>query len=445
MKFNLVKLFLIACISFAFTSAFSQSKFPLLSLPDNSQDAISRIAQNDAINADSTYKLLHNWSYYPAIEKIDREYLYYYTDSIFGKIPLRVYIPSNYKNTEKSPCVLMLHGATTLGTFTGIDSLETFDPPVIFSTLKKQNYIIVRPISDNGKRFGWAVNKFSKTNNAPNPTYRVITQILVSLKRILNIDDNRVFALGHSDGSDGSISMGVYAPDQFAGFVAYNSMLNALFARDFYIRNIINRPAYIVHSDLDKLRPIQTTRIIVDSLCKIDDKLYYKEYIGYQHEDKHIDKDIRYAIAFLNSQVRNSFQSHIYWETNRGDLYNSCDWLNITGVDVYWGPAAWYKVLNFDTGYHGLLYYSGLQRSATVKAFYLNNTFNIETSQATEVEIKLSPVMVNFEQPVTISINGKQAFNTKITPDKNFLIENFKRTFDRQALWVNSIKLKVTQ
>jgi hypothetical protein len=245
--------------------------------------------------------------------------------------------------------------------------------------------------------------------------------------------------------------MGVYEPDQFAALAAYNSMLNALFAHDFYIRNIVNRPTYIVHSDLDNLRRIQVTRTIVDSLSRIDDKLNYKEYIGYQHEDKHIDKDIPFALTFLNSQSRSPFRSHIYWETTIGSMYNTCDWLAITGIDTSINAAKWFKQLNFF--YYDIAnkqwmknfpVYADLQKSATIKASYLNNTFNIEASRTTEVEIKISPVMINLEEPVIVNINGKKVFESKITADKAFLLNGFQYTFDRQALWVNSIKLKIS-
>ena len=443
---------LFLCGIFSISIAVSaQSKFPILSLPNNSGIQIGKIAQNSSINADSAYKKLNNWSLYPALERAGREFIYYYIDSIFGKIPVRIYIPSDYNNAEKTPCVLMLHGATGVGTFTGIDSLETFEPPSFFSALRNQNYIIIQPISDRDKHFNWAVNQFGGTRGiSPNLTYSTLSNILISLKKVLNIDDNRIYVLGHSDGSDGAISMGVYVPGQFAGIVAYNSMLNIIFGKDFYIRNIQNRPAYIVHSDLDDLRPIQMARVIIDSLVKIDYRLNYKEYINYKHEDKHLDKDIAYAVSFFNTQTRNPFQAHICWETNKDTLYNSCDWLKITKIDTLINPAKWYTVLNFGNydKVHKLWmkeypYYFMLQKSAEVKASYINNIFNIESSRVTEIELLISPVMVNLEQPVIISVNGKQVFNGKITADKDFLLKNFEKTFDRQALWVNSVKVKI--
>jgi predicted peptidase len=267
-----------SCILFLFIfvsqKIFSQQKPLQLHSVNTPYKIIDQIQANSAINADSAFNILSNWSAYPVIEQTGKDYMFYYTDPFYGLVPVRVYIPSSYKNKQKFPCILMLHGATGGSKFTDIDTVKKFDDDIIFSTVKKQQYIIIRPVADRSKNFNWSVNKRSFTNkNAPNLTYKTLTSILVEIKKVLDIDDNKTFALGHSDGSDGAIGFAVYNPNPFAGIVAYNSMMDNIFARDFYIRNIINSPLYIVHSDLDKLRPIQKTRIIADSLKKIDDKI----------------------------------------------------------------------------------------------------------------------------------------------------------------------------
>jgi len=451
MKPVLQKTLLLIFILSIMNQLFAQHKFAQLSLPDNSGKILDQILQNKLINADSTYKVLNSWRQYPEITQTGQEYIYYYTDPLFGQVPLRVYIPASYKSTQKSPCILMLHGAVGRSLFTDIDSLNKFDADVLFSTLKKQDYIVVRPVADRDKKFDWVVNKFGGRNGkAPNPTFKSLTNILVSLKKILNIDDNQIFAFGHSDGSDGAIGLAVYSPDIFAGFVAYNSMLNNIFAKDFYIRNVKNAHLYIVHSDLDDLRPIQQTRVIIKELIKIDPNILYKEYIGYQHEDKHLDKDVAYSLAFMSSESRNPYSASVYWETDKADLYNSCNWLKITGIDTARKAADWHSTFNFElynkrdkVWTKAPLYYYHLNKDAAIKATYNNNTFNIETSRVTEIELLISPVMVNLENPVIVNVNGQQVFSGKISADKDFLIKQFKNNFDRQALWASSVKVKV--
>jgi len=396
--------FAILSLSLLFSQSLSAQEKSLKFSFINSADQIDQIKENNQIDADSTYKLFSNWSAYPPVKATGKEYLYNYTDTLYGKIPLRIYIPASYQNTRKFPCVLMLHGAVGIGNFNDIDSLNKFDPDVLFATLKKQDYIIVRPVADPSKKFDWVVNRFGGRNgNSPNLTFRALTNILISLKKVLNIDDNKIFAFGHSDGSDGAIGLGVYNPDLFAGFVAYNSMLNGIFARDFYIRNIINSPLYLVHSDLDDLRPVQQTRVIVNELKKTGSNILYKEYIGYQHEDKHLNKDIPYVPRFISSVSRNPFKTQIFWETDKANLYNSCNWIKISDIDTSAVNAPWHTLLNFKSYdkkakqfTEKFPYYYRLNKSAAVKATFNNNIFSIEASGVSGIELLISPVMVTW-------------------------------------------------
>jgi predicted esterase len=431
---------------------FAQEKSFELSSINTADQIMDHINENDKIDADSTFKLLSNWSNYPTVNVTGRDYIYYYSDPAFGKIPMHVYIPASYKNTQKNACILLLHGAVGQSHFSDIDSLNNFDDDIFYNTLKTRNYIVIRPIADKAKDFNWASNKYNGSEAySPNLTFKCLTNILLSLKKILNIDDSKVFVFGHSDGADGAIGLGVYSPNIFAAIIAYNSMLNNLFARDFFIRNVQNRPLYIVHSDLDDLRPIQQTRVMIDSLLKFDSSILYKEYNGYQHFDKHLEKDLPYACVFIKSISRNPFRSYIYWETEKDSPYNTIDWIKVDTLNIALPLASWHTSLNFKSydkrnkQWMDFSYYNRLNKSGAVKATYNNNTFNVETSGVEQIELLISPVMVNLEEPVVVILNGKQEFKDKVKMDKGFIIDGFKKTFDREAIWVNSIKVKVVQ
>ena len=426
---------------------------PVLNIQNNALNTIGKIEANPAIPADSAFSLLSNWSGYPEIKKTGTDYLYYYNDAFYGKVPVRVYIPASYKQTQKNTCVLLLHGAVGGSSFADIDTIKKFDDDILFASLKKQNYIIIRPVADPKKNFDWVVNHFGiRGLNSSNPTYKTLIGVIAKLKEILNIDDNKVFAMGHSDGSDGTLGLAVFTPNQFAGFIAYNSLVSNIFARNFYIRNALNFPLYIVHSDLDKLRPIKTTRRVVDSLKQLGGNIIYKEYIGYEHYDKHLNKDLPFVPLFIAATSRNIFKTDLIWETDGKDVeYEGCNWLKVTHIDASLIIANWHLPFDFPyrdynerrKEYFNTAIYSTLNPSGAVKTSYLNNVFTIQTSRVTEAEIMISPVMVNLEEPVTIIANGKEVFKGKVKADKKFIVDQFKNNFDRDALWVTSIKVKI--
>ncbi len=89
------------------------------------------------------------------------------------------------------------------------------------------------------------------------------------------------------------------------------------------------------------------------------------------------------------------------------------------------------------------LSYNNIKQSGAVKASYNNNIFTLQSSKVGEIELLISPVMVNLQNPVIVTINGKEVFNKRLSSDKTFLLNEFQKKYDRLALWVTSIKLKV--
>jgi predicted esterase len=429
----------------------------LNNLPINNEALLTQLdkIKNDKnIPTDSAWDILSFWNTYPESKNPKRFYLFLYKDSIFGTVPLKVYIPENYKSNVPSPAVLILHGAVVLSSFKEAYKDTATDEDLFYDYFAKHNFIVIRPYADgrgpntNGKiNFDWVINQFNGRVNRDktNPTFQTLKNIITQLKQVLNIDDNKVFAFGHSDGADGVFALEVYQPSVFAGFVVYNSMLTNIFSHDIYLENTLNRPLYLVHSDLDDLRPIQQTRSIVNILDSINSPVLYKEYIGYQHYDKHLKLDLPLSYNWTNGISRNPFQNSITWETD--DLNNNnCDWLRILNIDTTLVGASWHSELNtllynkIDKVWRNFPYYQ-LNKSAVVKASYNNNIFRIQTSRVKEIELLISPSMVNLQNPVVIIVNGKEVFNKKIISDKTFLLKNFTSTYDRKAIWVTSIKV----
>jgi predicted esterase len=423
-------------------------------LPKNEklQNRLKSIKENNKINADSAWAILSNLNEYPKIEKTGKEFIFFYNDSVFGRVPVRIFIPSSYSNKTQFPLVLLLHGAVGISRFSNVDTVTmtykfegidyTYD--IFIDYLKQQNFIVVRPIADPTKKFNWVVNSFRPS---PNPTFNTLTSIITTVKGFLNIDDSKVYAFGHSDGSDGVFGLDIYQPSLFAGFVGYNSMLSQI-RGEVYVRNMSNKPFYLVHSDLDSLRPIQQTRLQIKTLDSIKAPILYKEYIGYQHEDKHLQIDKPYSLTFLNSISRNPFSKEVYWETDN-ILFNTCNWLRIISLDTLAQKAGWHNELNWKLynrrtkEFMDEPYYRNKNKSGAVIAKYNNNHFTLETSGVGKIELLISPFMVNLQNPVIVTVNGKEIFNKKISADKSFLLENFKKNFDRQALWVTSVNLVV--
>jgi predicted esterase len=412
-------------------------------------EELGEIDANSKISADSAFRILSKWNKYPNVNT-RQWYLFLYNNAIFGTVPLKIYIPENYKSDVSSPAILILHGAVGLGSFADAYKDTLNDDSLFYNYFAQKNFIVIRPFADTKVNFDWVINRFNGISNRTktNYTFQTLCRIVNQLKQVLNIDDNKVFALGHSDGADGVFALEVYKPTIFAAFVAYNSMLLNLTNYDLYLRNTVNRPLYLVHSDLDDLRPIQQTRLIVKILDLLHSPVHYKEYVGYQHYDKHLKLDLPYSYKWIQTTRRNPFSKNITWELS--DLsYNGCDWLQVTQFDTSVSAAKWQKEPNTKTYnkrdkiYSSTPYYD-LNKSAVVKASYDTNVFDVQTSRVKEIEILINPEMVNLQKPVIVKVNSKEVFNKKVIADKNFILKTFASGFDRKAIYVTSIKIKTS-
>ncbi|MCX6215810.1 hypothetical protein [Spirosoma sp.] len=83
------------------------------------------------------------------------------------------------------------------------------------------------------------------------------------------------------------------------------------------------------------------------------------------------------------------------------------------------------------------------RQSGAVQGRYAKNRFELTTSRVGSLTIYLSPEMINFDQPLQVVINGKQVYNRHIEYDRAFLLAQYAKEMDHQALWVNRLTFPV--
>jgi predicted esterase len=431
----------------------------IIDINSKNKNMITKVSGNESINYDSMLNKLSHWNKYREIKKVNQNYIFYFDDPYFKKIPFRLFIPESYRNDIKTPLILLLHGAVQVSSFErvnkyvedGIVNDDEDDDDLFFKYLSKQGYIIVRPFADKKRRFSWVINEFNdlfhstKIDEGVNLTYKTLVNVIIKLKQILNIDDSRIYTVGHSDGADGAFCMELFQPNIFAGFVIYNSLLANLNATNIYLRNAKNRPMYIVHSDLDDIRPIEQTKAIVDIIKETDTSIVYKEYKGYKHFDKHLILDLPFANKFMLQTIRNPYSKNKYLESNNY-IDNQCDWLKVDSFDLNLPKSEWQVDLNINIFNknnkqwvdHPYYLNSG---GYAIKGDYNNNIFKIETSRVKNFEILISNRMVDINKPISVYVNGKLEYNKIVKPNKKYIMNSFETNFDREVIWVNSIKI----
>lgn len=396
-------------------------------------------------SAEAAFKIIKAYNKYPAINHNLISLQFKFTDSLHTA--MLVVLPKGYDAHKSYPLLFFLHGAVSSNTGYP-DYADARDTSgwnryyTKYATLNK--VIMVYPMGN--RDYNWMY---------PDKGFYMIPAMLKQIKQVINVDDNRVFISGHSNGATGSFSYATKHPSAFAGFYGFNTRPRVA-TGGTYIRNLLNRSWFNVSVDLDYYYPPAAHDSLNNVMKALNTDYQDHRYNGFPHWFPQFDEsEPAYQLLFadLMKRKRNPFHPAITWECD--DIkYGRCDWLGITALDTVSAENAnTQKPINFkinkwvvldkqakahvvDTVMNGFVY---RKRSGAVNATFNHNSFTIKTANVGAIRIYLSPEMVDFKKPVTVTINGKQRFQGKVVYNKQFMVDEFEATLDKAALWVNYI------
>lgn len=392
-------------------------------------DQLEKWASDSRVSADSLYNLLSGWNGYPDVQK-GKVYEFRLQLDTNYTVPYFVYIPKGYDPARKTALLVYYKGGwlsrdslpagyrdeirTDNPTYAYLDSCNVIE---IFPALEKKLAI-----------YGYY-------------GYQHLRRMIAETKSIFNIDDNRVYLSGFSDGGKTAYLAANLVPSAFACFYPING---SVVSPPFYA-NYTSRPVFSFVAQKDQLtdyRSILTKAAYANSLgaswsCRLLPGRHF--YHPYQQDVLPV------LFRHMQQITRNPFPVAItYHRSFDYEEFTGIDWLQMQ-VNTAKAPEAFHFTDSVHT-YSGdgeAMTISYGEKTGQVKATYFNNTFTILASQVKEIEIRLSPVMVNMNEDISVVINGQQIYTGKPGYSKQFLLDHFRKTFDRQQLWVNSIRLQV--
>ncbi|WP_421944036.1 alpha/beta hydrolase-fold protein [Pedobacter sp.] len=361
-----------------------------------------------------------------------------------------VVLPKNYNPQDKYPLLFFLHGAVRMNTgFPDYaDKRDTTGWNRFYTKYAAKNKVImVYPMGN--REYNWMT---------PDKGFFMVPSILTKIKRLFNIDDDKVFITGHSNGATGSFSYAIKQPAPFAGFYGFNTRPQVATGGTF-LKNLLNRSFFNVSTDLDYYYPPDAN----DSLTKIM-KALGADYQDHRYTDfphwfpAFAESEPAHQLLFndLITRKRNPYKQILNWECD--DVkYGHCDWISITALDTTLKPKAWHKPINFeikkwvvagkkdeyisrDTCLKAFKYD---KISGAIQANYKSNTFTINTSALKSFSIYISPEMVDISKNVKVFLNGKLIYNRKVGFEKTFIVKQFLDNIDRSALWVNHLDFTI--
>lgn len=334
--------------------------------------------------------------------------------------PYLLLIPADYDPSKRYPVRFYLHG--------GI-SRPPFKPGETWWRRPELNigdWITVYPAS-------WQSSMWWHPSQVEN-----LAGILDQLKRLYNVDENRVYLIGISDGGSGVYYQAMRDSTPWAAFLPFIGSAGVISNPrhrdgDFHLANLSNRPFFIVNGEEDHLYPARIIEPFIDLLEASGTEVVYRPLPGIGHELRWWRDEKERIENFIEGHVRDPLPDQLEWETEWVDRYSRLHWLVITGLGSVEGES------RFDNPGEGFFPRTGPY--GRIAAHRSDNTVEVRTQGVRRFKILVSPDQFDLDRPVRVLVNGLERINQRVTPKVDTLVEWAARDLDRTMLFAGEIDI----
>lgn len=297
----------------------AMTKFFAAENSEQVEEVIKAIVASGGAAADVEKKLAEGRAYEPVPED-ERGWKILYNECMDKKKrQYHLYIPEGYDPTKKYPVIFDLRG----GIRATITPEQLKPRRKLWGPFAKENgYFVVIPDGD-ADAVWWS--DCGRKN---------LLDVLETVKRNYNIDENRAYMSGFSDGASGAFCVGLSHPTKWAAFLPYSGHLAIARHAPFqaYPGNLAARPIRATNGGKDRLYPAaQVKEFYVDALKSAGVDIQWTEYPEAGHSLSYMEKEFPVSKEFMEKNPRKPFPSKINWSTSDLKL-GRVDWLEITEI-----------------------------------------------------------------------------------------------------------------
>jgi hypothetical protein len=390
------------------------------------------IRQAAKLSVKSLAKKIAAFNNFPAAPQKDWWTLYHLKVNDTLQVAYLVHIPRQYNAHVKTPLYIFLHGGVGRTTFSNpLDEIH-LETPLLQRTFSLQAFVIL-PFAR--KDFNWL--------NHPQ-AFETILEEIARVKGLYNIDDNKVYIGGHSDGARGAFWFALNKRTPFAAIFGLN-YFPVLLTGNTPLRN------------LRGLAPFEGVSGIEDQGFNIRQITQFADYgkstganwkntpihgahtLPYDHPDS-----VSFLFDHMVNQTRKPIPQKLQWETD--DVSNGeCYWIKITELDTLQSAQAWQQAYNpaitsVKTGKDEIRNLNK-RRAGAVIAEIRGNDVYISTSRVKKLEILVPELWTEVYRSLNIHLNGRPVYRVRIHATKSVLLDEFFKRRDRVLLIADKIKV----
>ena len=258
------------------------------------------------------------------------------------------------------------------------------------------------------------------------------------LRQRYNVDENRFYLIGISDGGSGLYYHAFRASTIWAAFLPYighPAVLNnprSGAEGDLFVANLRNRPFFIVNGERDRLYPTVSMVPFVERFREAGVEIVFRPQQG-GHDMIWYPDEAENIASFIATHPRDPLPDRISWETERTDRYQRHSWLIITELGTVAGESSFPDYGMFPKRHP----------SGRVEARREGNTVELRTSGIRRLTLLLSPDEFEFDEPILVRANGIQAFEGVVQPSVATMVRWAARDRDRTALFGVELPIEV--
>tara|TARA_B100001146_G_C16157803_1_gene424261 strand:+ start:158 stop:1414 length:1257 start_codon:yes stop_codon:yes gene_type:complete len=162
-----------------------------------------------------------------------------------------------------------------------------------------------------------------------------LTGMLNDLKRVYNVDENRVYLLGMSDGATGAFYQAFKATTPWAAFLPFHGHAGVLanpnsdVDGEMHVANLQNKPFLIVNGGQDRLYPLEAVGPFIKLFEGANVEIDFR---GLPQAGHNMDwwPDLSASIdSFIFRTARQSLPDRLTWESENTEEFNRAHWLVI--------------------------------------------------------------------------------------------------------------------
>jgi len=239
--------------------------------------------------------------------------------------------------------------------------------------------------------------------------------ILDRIKRDYNVDENRVYLFGVSDGATGVYYHAGKAPTPWAAmfpFIGHPGVLeNPATGVDgsLFLENMSNRAFFVVNGEKDELYPVSRVKPYLDALQEKGAEIVFRPQPG-GHNTRWWNSEQGAIDAFIEAHPRNPLPDRLIWETERTDRFARFHWLLIEELE----PGA---------------------ASGRISLIRRDNRVEVEARGVARYRLLLSPRQFDLSRPIEVVTNQVSSHQGAVERTSETLLRWAARDNDRAMLF----------